>query len=54
MRCRLFLLPLALLLAACSRNDMPIANPRNLIPIPDMREWYPELSFSGRTDLMTD
>jgi hypothetical protein len=33
---------------------MPIADESRLIPIPDLREWYPGLGFSGRAELVTD
>jgi hypothetical protein len=32
---------------------MPIADESRLIPIPNLHEWYPELGFSGRTELTT-
>ena len=32
---------------------MPIAEESRLIPIPDLHEWYPNLDFSGRAELVT-
>lgn len=32
---------------------MQIADESRLIPIPNLREWYPELEFSGRAELIT-
>jgi hypothetical protein len=32
---------------------MPIVDESRLIPIPDLREWYPKLNFSGRSELVT-
>jgi hypothetical protein len=34
-------------------DDMPIADESRLIPVPDLREWYPKLNFSGRAELVT-
>src|SRR4051794_8491194 len=38
---------------SCTGDDMPIADESRLIPIPDLREWYPKLNFSGRAELPT-
>jgi hypothetical protein len=51
---RPLLLLLVLLPLSCSGDETPLANREKFIPIPDMREWHPELGFSGRTELTTD
>ena len=34
-------------------NLATIADESRFIPIPDLREWYPKLGFSGRAELLT-
>ena len=36
-----------------SRDEMHIANESRLIPIPNLRAWYPKLGFSGCAELIT-